>query len=748
MRKLPSKTMEKDKVIGTAIDGSKLRSRPLHQMVRFLSTDRFDAPFLRNEMANFFNDGVIKREILESGLGDVLAKAYFEELKEELGAKIKKFQQFRSYEHPHAPYISIENLYAGFMPGLVQNLTRLRALENIDSEAFPLLAKIYVDHSRIQPEMVRKILYYQQNQGGRIERDPRLETEDFSLFHAHSLEDWFGRRFLELCCQFIHNSALYAKQSGYQVTAAEARAELLQNGYQALSEMTGGKDLNHEDFSNYSSRILYALGLSEKEAVDIWQKVMLMRRMLQDVAGSAVMDNSLWNDYFSYVNEEVNVDVYKLPEELVLQRFWDLLELQTYLEGVSKNADLASLPKDHLPLQEIIKKAPELVQQRYLVKMSQTSLKEVAQRIGLKEMWNWETHWTNWEKIQKEFPQLAGSTSKSQDERLEELERLDPTVRMKIDEFSRKEMVKEHGDWIEEALAQKEQQKKVIAIPEEGALPLEGIADNKALLVKLEEGLQKKDSLSCISFDGNTYYRIEVQDKKPEKEILTFKEAKQKGILSAMLEQKLQLLYPSIRTKHPESFLKEDGNFKPFYEVKEEVGRWAYQDLLKKIKQTSGAGSANSIKEPLEHYAAVSLLPWIQELRKKASENVAEIVKTGETEVLFADKPGFAEQWKLLKESTSFQRKDIPEWITEKTFALPELSWSEVFASESGRHLFFQIISHQKPEMSSFEKQKFKSQHLLADEAKKEFIERFIEKCKEKQAIHLAKENAEDLRDS
>ena len=162
-----------------------------------------------------------------------------------------------------------------------------------------------------------------------------LINKDLQLFHAYSLDEWFGKKFVELTCQFIHHCASEAVQRGYSIQLDEVKGDLQKKSYEALRTLTGGKTLSIEDFSSYYYQMIHLLGMEEEEMLLIWQKIMLFRRLLQDVTQGVVFEGSGLLDYFKYAKEKISITKYQIPKNLIFNDIWDLLQLQLYITKTS-----------------------------------------------------------------------------------------------------------------------------------------------------------------------------------------------------------------------------------------------------------------------------------------------------------------------------------------------------------------------------------------------------------------------------
>ena len=64
----------RDQVVFTAIDGTAVKRSDLDEMVIFISTDSQDKLLFGGAWGpNFLNDGVIRKDVLTTGMGEVLA---------------------------------------------------------------------------------------------------------------------------------------------------------------------------------------------------------------------------------------------------------------------------------------------------------------------------------------------------------------------------------------------------------------------------------------------------------------------------------------------------------------------------------------------------------------------------------------------------------------------------------------------------------------------------------------------------
>jgi len=115
-----------DKEVVRGINGSPIMHQELSALCRLIENSPFDHANGDNRtLPNFFNDGVIEKDFLATGLAVMLAKNYFNELKPDLDLRMEKIHQFRPYVHPRAMQISAEGAWTRFSPSLLEHLRAL-----------------------------------------------------------------------------------------------------------------------------------------------------------------------------------------------------------------------------------------------------------------------------------------------------------------------------------------------------------------------------------------------------------------------------------------------------------------------------------------------------------------------------------------------------------------------------------------------------------------------------------------------
>ena len=700
----------KDEVIGKAVDGSSLYKREVEDLVRFLATTVQDAPlFNRGKVANLLNDDVIRRDILATGVGELLADKFFNELTPELEERLKKIKSFVAYAHPEAPALGAEMIWKQFVPDAYEKMRELREKCVVaDRHFFAELHALALRERAFPVEMMRRLLVLQERQSG-LRPDEGLVHANLHPFGFETYEDWFGQRYLELIAQFILNGAKIAEKNGYAVSRDEVRRELLQNASEGLKAIEPELQASYEQARNFFSHQLRHLGMEESRVIKLWQQVMLFRRLVGDVGNFALLDPLPFDAWGKFANEAVEIEAYELPEPLCLNDFRTLLKFQCYIEGtMGASPSQMEIPEKWLPIEEIQKRCPELVERVGELEWKAVRREDLAQRVTLKETWRWETDDAGWQELRAEFPSLV----RGEGDRLALLDRLSSEDRLKIDRFARQKIVEAHPEWVGEAFEAAPSSKERLSLrTKRGRLPLS--VDPAALFA----AAQAKSSFEISSTGGETLYRVQVHSLADTAERLSFQKANQDGTLDELLDKRLEMAYPDLRKKHSAEFALGNGKWKPFRQVKDQVGAYLFAPLLAAIEEHFGKKE----REPLSFYVAHRLLPWMEKQQKLFLAN---------PQTLDSADP----EWKLRKEIKLVRRGEKSPFNQKELFSLAEGSWSTVSSNETGRVGFFRLLGRkQDEEFASSEITKMKEQ--LAQEASRKFMAQLLDTMIEKQAM-------------
>ncbi len=725
----------KDEVIGKAVDGSNITRREVEELARFISSSAHDAAvFGQGKAPNLLNDDVVRQDFLANGMGEFLAERFFDLLQPEVQERFLKVKNSVPYTHPHAPSINVSALWQQFQPSAFQHIVFLKnKCEAPDAAFFALLAKLSVEQLNFPSEMVRRILSYQQNQHPGIRPDENLQFTNLHPFGFETMEDWLGKGYLQLISQYIINAAKMAEQRGYSITNEEVRADLCKNIQQGLAALHVKENPSVADAQAFFGHELRQLGLAEGQAIKVWKKVMLFRRLFNDAGSFGLVDALPFETFNAYADESADVVQYAPSDALRLRDFRTLLKFQIYLEGVAGiSRSSLQMPKNPPSAQEVERRAPEFIQRKCRLEWREVKKDEVAQRITLKETWQWEGEDNNWQLLQLQFPFLARGMAKTPADRLNLLDNLKTEERYKIDRFARFEILKTHPEWIEEAFGRTAAKREESGLRLKGSqLPFASILSMPTLIERLSE----TPTIALTSRDEEIFYRVKVLEIAPQNEILTFAQLSSDGTLDKLLDARLEEAYPEVRKKNPTVFQQAKGEWKPLLEVRDEVGALLYAPLLKAIeddwKQARHTLSQKEGAQPLDFYTGRRLYPWMCEMRAKmlVTPDDITLINSG-----IDSGNGFEAQWKLKKSARSVKRSQKVPFAKDELFTLHEGGWSSVGVGERGEVSFCQIVKHNHEKRASNVEQA-QVKEALAQEARQILMRKLLDQMVEKQAI-------------
>lgn len=635
-----------DKTIGKLINGKSLNEIDLKQFSLFINSSKSTVSIDRS-FTNVFNDGVVTNDFLKTKLAHLLVKKYFTKLKPEMEDRLEKIKNYTPYAHPEAPFLSAKAMWQHFSPKIAENIEKLALKQEVDEEFFTLLVELYLAQLEFPGEYLKRVLSYHQGQYSWLQPDPRLYDEDFSLFGFHSLFDWFGPSFIDMVSQFVLNTAAYSEQKGFFVSKQEAKEKMLYN--LATIDVKEGLE--------YRSSLQF-LGFKERDAIRIWQKILLFRRVFDDLTKTVLLDSFTFDTFSSFALEKATLDIYQMQKPFQFSEFTDLLKFQVYLENISvvSRKDLL-LPDRLFSIEEVEEKAPDLMKRVYKVNLAKFDLNERAVKISLAKMQEWQLEDKNWALLADKFSDCK--MLEDREKRYEALETLDSKKRKEIDEYSRKQLLLDDPNYVSNALNEQEKETMTIEIYSNGQTNASWIADGEQFSNFLEnpKGVYQQDE---------QYFSVEVFSK--EKNILTFKEAVANGVLDRMLETMLEEEYDRIKLTSAQNFKDENGDFKPLSQVTSLVGVYLFSDLLKAI----------DIDYQQEH----NNISWLAGMGQKdfyckyrfykhLRECKSEILNKEFVHCLELPSSDFKDQWKVVKNSIEVKKADQSDFsngVFEKEF--------------------------------------------------------------------------------
>lgn len=506
----------KDRVVFRALDGKAIKQSYLDEMIHFLAREDW-MQFSRIFDSNYLNDGIISKDFLEDGLFPYLIGHFGNHYQQELQERLEKERNYTPYKHPYLSSLTALNVWSLFAPDIPEKLSIMQKAED-PLVSFQDRVDLFLNEKRFPPAFLTQVIRYQENDTPRAPKDPRLMKDVISLFGYHDHIDWFGEQFVNSIAQVVINTAALARQKGYSVSREEALTDLLfksQKTYEALSSYP---DLPFENGNDLFQLYLRYKGLDEATAAQLWEEILLFRRMMQEVGSAALVDRLSLEQFYCFANEKAVVDLYQMTPELRFKTDEEAKLFEAYLDAVALRKG-EEIPLDYASIEIIENKAPELVGKRYHLYIASLDSESLQGRVSMKETWDWEME--NWESLLKVFPDLAHREG-TPFERMESVEK-----RGKIDAYARSKIVEMHPEWALEAVKIADMRENELFLSHRTQEPLPGITDCVAFLQLLDQ----ETEIVGYTQDQKHYYRILVDERPQEKEVLTFKEAKKNGLL-------------------------------------------------------------------------------------------------------------------------------------------------------------------------------------------------------------------------
>lgn len=685
-------TQIEEKVVGNALSGKSVKQTEVQKMSCFLTSNGTD----------FFS-----KEFLSTGLGTILAEKEFSSMKEEIGERVKRMQRYRPYVHPQLSLIRAESIWQSFVPEIPVILKQIKEQE-VGPSFFPLLIDLYLAEEKCPPEMLYRILSYQQNMYEGVIQDRSLSSERVAFFPSRTLEEWFGPQFVKKTALFFINAAHLAEKRGYKISQEEAKVDLLEA---VAAKMKTGKaqEFTSKEAKAFLTKELRALQIREEEAIQIWKKIMLFRRLFEDVGHSVFLDPLLYKQFAQFAGESVTLEMYQLPPQFRFADFRAFLKFQHYLDGLDpKNrSHLAKLPVQNLSIAEVEKRAPQLVQSKCILEVVKLSQEELRAKVSLKESWAWACEDGGWEMLLSHFPMLDKAGTDKKEARFKALEEQEPSLRRQIDRFMQEQIVTLHPEWKKEILQQKAKEKQNARILSKGASPpFEEIEETQELL-KLLYSAKEGETFSFTTPDREVEYLITVIEKPTKKEIMTFEESLEGDWIGTLLDKKLQGVYPEVRKKEPSIFQDKQGNWKSFESVKDQVGSLVYADLLKEIS--------------FNH----RMKPFLEEGKKNILQ------KQDNSPYLVQTQDRIRDQFCLIKTVKEVKRESAGPLPKEEIFSLAEGAWSTIFCSGNGNLSFCRLLKKENNPESVTELCS-KGQEILSRDAKRLLMIQLLEEMDKK----------------
>lgn len=688
-----------ERPIGKAIDGTSIFEKDSRALAQFLSMGSCD---------------VMRTDLMETGALSLLAETHFEELQVDFQERMQKVRTATFYSHPQASFLNAFQVWSRFAPHMLRHLREVQS-QPADVKTFATYAQLYLDQQMFSPDHLRAVLMYDQQNYSWLTPDPTLnDTRSLALFGFHSFEEWFGARFSNLLCKFIFNAAALAQRQGYKVTLSEARSDFMSHCYEAVQLKSMRREVSAQDASEFMRYQLQIAGVDESSAVQLWKKVMLVHRFFQDLEHGVLLDPIPYEQFSTFADAKASVEVYQLPEPLRLKDFWSMLKVQYYLDAVSvKDArrSLADLPREFLSVSEVEKKHPQLVSSRCELEVAKVSQEAALSQLSLRKLWEYETSDAGWELLIGQYPILNKQQSATAQDREKILDECEASLRKKVDLLARASILKEHPEWVQEALGMQTVNKVAVSIRSKGAVaPFDDIEETSLL----RQAIQKAEIGETILFTSpgeQTFYQIKVLQKPDQKQIMTLQEALENDWLGKLLDEKLEAALYDARKKDAAAYKNEDGSWKTYREIRDHVGAYVYSDLLKAISEA-----------PLAHdeYAAKRFQAMMAHAKasvEKEKEGSKFLAVCGDVLI---------DQWRLFKRRQEVKRSDTTELSKAEMFTQKVGSWSSVSAPLGGNVAFFQLLERDVADVK-VQDQVAAGQKLIGQDVKRQRIQKLLD---------------------
>lgn len=502
--------------------GKKITKSYLSDMTRFLASE----PLSFRGAHNFLNDNIVSREFLDTNIALHLVALNQDKICKELEEKLPKEKGYRLYKHPYMKELSAENVWGMFAPTLATSLQAHLQGKAIGSEAFSKKMSLFLAEKVFPGDLLSYIIRLQEKEVQNLPPDHRLINDSLALFGYKDLTDWFGQTFVESTAKAVIQGASLARNLGYKISKDEISADVVYKREKAFQYLKKQYPHITNSYSLYQE-CLGMLQLDETRLFAILEDVLLFQKLMHDATDVNLVDSFALKRFYEKAHECAEVEFVKLPEELRFKTEEKLKLFEAYLQAVSSHRENPlALPAELDPVDEIAKRACELVYSVFQVEYAHLSKKELEAKVTVKETWDWEEK--NQTRIKERFPFVNSMAL------------LEGEKRAEIDSFARGEIVETHPEWIEEVLATKDRKDKKLSLPKD---KLPGISDYSALIKLLE----KEELLSCYTQDGENYYFLKVKERLP-KQVFTFKEACERNLLAAntITDEHLESLFKAL----------------------------------------------------------------------------------------------------------------------------------------------------------------------------------------------------------
>lgn len=738
-----------DKELLRLIDGSPLMRSKALLMSRFLSYGPEDKKG-SDGVVNMLNDGVLEKDILSAPFARMICREFGSSFDGEIQKRIRAISHYTPYVHPSQADISEEKILLTFEPSLVELTARAKKNAPVNAiEAFSLLAEGYVKSRKLPYDMIKRVLLYQQQISG-AQVDPNLDTRQDGFLGLTSAATWLGKEFIDISAELICNGAALAKSRGLSVSKASARASLLHNLKTSIEKGSKHK-LQDSELVDAFYQQLAALGIEEGRCIELWQDVLLFRKLMTPKSCSAKELPDSFKQKMDLAKEVRVLDLYELPSVLRGADFNSMLKLQLYIDSIStprQRGDILSFPKEILAASEIEKRAPELVQKRFSLEYAEVKKTDILSSIPLKEIWLWQVEDSNWPSVVQAAASLAKHIRADRDSRFSLLEALSSKERQAVDLLACNAIFENRPQLLKNALQNAEKKSRDISLSGHEDATIFSVKSLPALMLFLEKAALQGDrspsaqaiaaqqKLLSYCDDGQHYYSISVKSRDDQRRILTFHEAKTAGLLDKMLLKKLETAYPEARRKEPALFQRANGSYKSLAEVQDIVAKFAFADLLRAIENEYtkhfGMQPLPQQTDSSSFYVTYRPLSFLHEAKEHLeidAENTRYVYSPSTSYQKDLDK-----QWLMRRSRREIALSDTSLFLSSKALDTDVGNISSIVTLKTGALSIFKMVAKEHRENPSDDEMK-KIEDMAASEVICDMAKDLMEKVSAKQAI-------------
>ena len=642
-----------------ASDGSVVKRSQVDALCAFLSSDVVDQMNWGIPLGvNFLNDGVIRNDFLKSGLGKVLFEEYHNELKEEWEGKWKREKGWQTYRHPEAPYFSADTVWSHFAPELKGAFKNFKSGFETAGEQFEKKAHLYLAEGDFCEGKLRQVLYFQMQQAKWLKPDRSLEQQHLGLFGYRTSSDWFGSEYVRLVSSFILNAAKVAEKKGYKVTSDEALYDLKKQALRAFDVQKQNPQMTSNDPSQYLREQLRYLGMDLSQATEVWQKVLLFRKLFHDLGSAVVVEKATLEPLVDFLGKQVEVVTYQLPQEAQIKDFRQFQRLHTYLKKVGKEFDNGTMPVEWLSANEV---EENLLVKHYLVDIKEVDHRHASANISLKALWDWQVSDAGWEKLQKHFAVLGASEATTAEERFAVLDQMDDFMKEMADGKARAFIAEEHPEWIQEALESVPFQRKTLTFFKGGKSPLKGMSSPEKAVEMFDQA-----EMEVLLRENDKSWLVRLLDKTPWC-VATFAECEKEGILD-----NLTLAY-----------LEADS------ETQDQVAQETFRRELNRAKRQMADKS-----ESIDLISTYALYDYMNSLRSQEESAIVQPTLATLPDHL-PPRVALQDQFKLVKQETTWDRSQNSLGLPfDMLLAVAPNEMSDVVRS-NGSLFFYKVVGSQ-----------------------------------------------------